>query len=78
LKLAALFEANNGEYGYRRLHQALARGGELCSPELVRRLMRELGLQPCQPRPWRHSLTEQDGLAGDIPDLVRRDCGQGT
>jgi len=35
--------------------------------------MRELVLQPCQPRPWRHSLTEQDGLAGDIPDLVRRD-----
>jgi hypothetical protein len=35
--------------------------------------MRELGLVPCQPRPWRHSLTEQDGLAGDIPDLVRRD-----
>jgi hypothetical protein len=51
LKLAALFEANNGEYGYRRLHQALARGGVLCSPELVRRLMRELGLQPCQPGP---------------------------
>jgi hypothetical protein len=51
LKVAALFEANNGEYGYRRLHQALARGGERCSPELVRRLMRELGLQSCQPRP---------------------------
>ena len=73
IKVEALFEANNGEYGYRRLHQALLRGGERCSPELVRRLMRELGLVPCQPRPWRHSLTEQDGLAGDIPDLVRRD-----
>ena len=35
--------------------------------------MRELGLVPCQPRPWRHSLTAQDGLAGDIPGLVRRD-----
>ena len=73
IKVGALFEANNGEYGYRRLHRALLRGGERCSPELVRRLMRELGLVPCQPRPWRHSLTEQDGLAGDIPDLVRRD-----
>ena len=67
-----MFEANNGEYGYRRVHAVLARGGELCSPELVRRLMRELGLVPCPPRPWRRSLTEQ-GAAGPIPDLVNRD-----
>src|SRR5690349_23261187 len=72
IKIKALFEANNGEYGYRRVHAALARGGELCSPELVRRLMLELGLVPCQPRPWRRSLTEQ-GAAGPIPDLVNRD-----
>ena len=77
IKVKALFEVNNGEYGYRRVHAALARGGEPCSPELVRRLMRELGLVPCQPRPWRHSLTEQGGLAGDIPDLVRRDFTAG-
>jgi len=35
--------------------------------------MRELGLVPCQPRPWRHSLTDADPLAGPIPDLVARD-----
>ena len=35
--------------------------------------MRDLGLEPCQPKPWRHSLTEQDGQAGPIPDLVNRD-----
>jgi transposase InsO family protein len=73
IKVKALFEANNGEYGYRRLHAALQRGGERCSPELIRRLMRELGLVPCQPRPWRCSLTDQDALAAAIPDLVRRD-----
>jgi putative transposase len=72
IKIKALFEFNNEEYGYRRLHAVLARDGERCSPELVRALMRELGLQPCQPRPWRHSLTEQ-GAAGPIPDLVNRD-----
>jgi transposase InsO family protein len=72
LKIKALFEFNNEEYGYRRLHAVLARGGERCSPELVRALMRGLGLQPCQPGPWRHSLTEQ-GQAGPIPDLVNRD-----
>ena len=41
--------------------------------ETVRGLMRELGLEPCQPKPWRRSLTEQDGQAGPIPDLVNRD-----
>jgi putative transposase len=73
IKIMALFEANNEEYGYRRLHAALVRGGEQCCPGLVRDLMRELGLEPCQPKPWRHSLTEQDGAAGPIPDLVSRD-----
>jgi transposase InsO family protein len=72
IKIEALFEANNGEYGYRRMHAALARGGEQACPELVRQLMRELDLEPCQPRPWRHSLTEQ-GATGPIPDLVNRD-----
>jgi transposase InsO family protein len=41
--------------------------------ELVRSLMRELGLEPCQPRPWRVSLTEGDGQEHHIPDLVNRD-----
>ena len=72
LKIKALFEANNEEYGYRRLHAALVRGGEQVGEELVRQLMRELELTPCQPRPWRVSLTEQ-GAAGPIPDLVTRD-----
>lgn len=72
IKIKALFGANNEEYGYRRLHVALVRGGEQASPELVRQLMRELGLEPCQPKPWRHSLTEQ-GPAGPVPDLVNRD-----
>jgi len=35
--------------------------------------MRELGLEPCQPRPWRVGLTEGDGKEHDIPDLVKRD-----
>jgi transposase InsO family protein len=35
--------------------------------------MRELGLEPCQPGPWRFSLTEGDGQEHDIPDLVNRD-----
>ena len=72
IKIEALFYANDEEYGYRRMHAALVRGGEQVGDELVRKLMRELGLEPCQPRPWRHSLTEQ-GPSGPIPDLVNRD-----
>ena len=34
--------------------------------------MRELGLVPCQPRPWRPTTTVA-GDAGSIPDLVARD-----
>jgi putative transposase len=44
------FEASDGTYGYGRVHADLADHGVDCGHELVRALMRELGLQPCQPR----------------------------
>ncbi len=67
------FAESDETYGYRRVHAEVARWGVRCSPELVRSIMRERGLVPCQPRPWRHSLTEIDAGAGPIPDLVNRD-----
>ncbi|HEX8991188.1 MAG TPA: IS3 family transposase [Anaerolineales bacterium] len=67
------FEDSDGTYGYRRVHRDLADQGVAAGPELVRSVMRELGLVACQPRPWRVSLTEGDGQRHDIPDLVRRD-----
>jgi transposase InsO family protein len=67
------FEDSDGTYGYRRVHADLADWGVPAGPELVRSLMRELGLEPCQPRPWRVSLTEGDGQEHHIPDLVQRD-----
>ena len=76
IKIKALFEANGETYGYRRIHAVLVRGGEQVSDELVRQLMRELGLVPCQPKP-RRSLTVQDAAAGPIPDLVNRDFTAG-
>jgi hypothetical protein len=46
------FTDSDGRYGYRRVHAQLARWGQRCCPELVRDLMRELGLVACQhPRP---------------------------
>lgn len=67
-----IFDESDETYGHRRVHAVLARSGVACSVELVRGLMRKLGLVACGPRPWRHSLTE-GGDAGPIPDLVDRD-----
>jgi putative transposase len=67
------FDDSNETYGYRRVRADLAAWGISAGPELVRSVMRELGLVPCQPRPWRFSLTEGDGQEHDIPDLVNRD-----
>jgi putative transposase len=58
-----IFDDSDQTYGHRRIHAALARQGERCSPELVRAIMRELGLVPCQPRPFRPVTT----VAGDTP-----------
>jgi transposase InsO family protein len=72
LLIAKAFEDSDGTYGYRRVTLQLARWGVGAGLELVRALMRELGLVACQPRPWRPSTTRQ-GQAGPIPDLVARD-----
>ncbi len=63
------FEESDQTYGY---------GGSMPSwpgPvfKLVRLLMRELGLVPCQPRPFRHCLIVQDAEQPAIPDLLERD-----
>lgn len=68
-----IFAESDETYGYRRIHAQLARWGEHCTPELVRSIMRDLGLVPCQPQPWRHSLTEASGEPTPIPDLLKRE-----
>jgi putative transposase len=77
LLIAKAFDDSDGTYGYRRIWWQLARWGVRAGAELVRALMRELGLVACQPRPWRPSTTVQ-GQAGPIPDLVRRDFSAGA
>lgn len=65
------FDMSNATYGYRRVHAQLGRWGIAAGLELVRQLMRQLGLLPCQPRPKRFGLTKH--AAGAIDDLVGRD-----
>jgi putative transposase len=72
VNITQIFDDSHGTYGYRRVHVELARQGVDVGDELVRLLMRELGLVACQPRPYRPTTT----LPGEetvIPDLVGRD-----
>jgi hypothetical protein len=48
--IEAIFDESDRTYDYRRIHAVLVRQGEDCCSELVREVMRELGLVPCQPR----------------------------
>lgn len=65
------FELSNGTYGHRRVHAQLQRWDVQARPELVRRLMRLMGLVPCQARPRRRGLTRPGATV--VPDLVGRD-----
>ncbi len=65
------FEMSDSTYGYRRVHAQLTRWGVAAGPELIRQLMRDLGLRPCQPRPKRWSPTQ--AAPAVVPDLVGRD-----
>jgi putative transposase len=67
-----LFEESDGTYGHRRIHAELERLGRPAGLQHVRRLRRELGLVPCQPKPWR-PVTTMAGDAATVPDLVGRD-----
>lgn len=67
------FTDSGGRYGYRRVHEQLARWGQHAHREVVRALMRELALVPCQPRRSRKGTTRQAAKRAEIPDLINRD-----
>lgn len=60
-------------YGYRRICSELNRQGIDVDDELVRTLMRELGLTPVQVTRRRKGLTVPDQQAAGLPDLLGRD-----
>jgi putative transposase len=70
--ISGIFERSRGTYGYRRVHAQLRRAGFEAGPELVRDLMRELGLAACQPRPYRIT-TVADPAAPAPADRLGRD-----
>ncbi|MBM6813688.1 transposase [Olsenella uli] len=76
------FEAGRGAYGYRRVHAELRRRGTRVSEKVVRRLMREEGLEARRPR--RRRLGSYEGETDErLPNLpreraeARRAAGEG-
>ena len=72
-RIQHFLEESEGTYGYRRIHADLAAEQTECSPELVRQLMRQIGLVACQPRPFRITTEADAKAAANMPDLVKRD-----
>lgn len=73
IHIGGIFADSDETYGYRRVRAQLVREGIEAGEELVRSLMREMGLVACQPRPWRFGLTQAALDAAALPDLVGRD-----
>lgn len=67
-----IFVDSDSTYGYRRIHAQLLRDGEQIDDDTVRVIMRDMGLEPCQPKPFRPTTTVA-GDAAELPDLVARD-----
>ena len=68
--IEAIFLANRGRYGYRRIVSALEDHEIVCAPERARRLMRERGLKAIQPK--RTVPLTSDGKAkSPAPNLLK-------
>ena len=65
------FERSGATYGHRRVHADLAARGVAIGLDLVRELMAQADLAPCQPRPYRVTTVAGDGQGP--ADLCRRD-----
>lgn len=70
-KIQEIFKENRSCYGYRRIKAELAREGQNISEKLVRRLMREEGLQARQKRRRLYSSFQGD-LEPFVPNLLKR------
>ena len=68
-----VIRGSDGTFGYRRVHADLAAWGVWAGPELVRSVMRELGLEPCQPKPWLVQTDTGDGQEHAFPTWWRLD-----
>lgn len=71
-RIVEIFDDSDSSYGYRRVHEQLMREGIDAGPELVRSIMRALGLVACQPKPYKATTLSDPDVEGPA-DLVERD-----
>jgi putative transposase len=71
-RVRRVFAEHDSRYGCRRVAAQLNREGHPCSVGLVADLMRELGLQACQPRTYRRTTLPGEAPV-DIPDLLEQE-----
>lgn len=65
-----IFCEHKRRYGARRIAAELAARGEVCGPDRVARLLKELGLQAIQPRSFRPRTTQSRHTLGYSPNLL--------
>lgn len=70
--LADLFNENYSCYGYRRLHSEVRKTGKTVSEKVIRRLMKEEGLQVKVKRKRRYS-SYQGEISPAVENLIQRD-----
>lgn len=72
-QVRAVFEEGRGNWGYRTVHARLRRAGTRVSEKVVRRLMREEGLEVVYNKRRRRGWSSYEGEVSRAPDnLVRR------
>lgn len=70
-KIIELFHENRGRYGYRRIHGLLKREGCILSEKVIRRIMREEGLEVKTRKRKKYS-SYQGEISPSVPNVVQR------
>ena len=71
-RIKAIFTANRGCYGYRRIHAILRRENVTISEKIVRRIMKEEHLQVKIKRRRKYN-SYQGEISPAVPDIIQRD-----
>lgn len=71
-QLRTMFDAGRRCYGYRRLHELFRQSGTRLSEKVVRRLMKEEGLNVYRPRRKKYSSYAGE-ISPEVPNIINRD-----
>ena len=71
-KIKDIFESNHRCYGYRRIYATLKKEGLRLSEKVIRRLMKQVGVQGVNRKKTSYS-SYQGEITPDVPNLLKRD-----